>query len=140
MPDTIIQALREWLATCPYLRILAGDVKIDWLERNPTEYGIFPAGETLTGEDMAGNKTWQYDAAIMMSGFAMEDINRLANSGFMEQFNQWLNSYSRVGFPMPYDCDFIGIKAGNGMMEDVSEDGQSGIYRIMIYLTYERVV
>ena len=140
MPGTIIQALREFLAYCPHMNILAGDIDVDWLEQSPEQCGIFPTGQTLVGEDMAGNKEWDYSAAIQMWNFTPEDVNRLDNSGFMELFHEWLNGFSRSGFPLPPDCDFISIRAGNGAMDDIDESGTQGRYRIMVNLNYERMM
>ncbi len=138
--QTIIQALRAFIASCPHLGVLAGDIDVDWLEESPDYYGIFPTGQTLVGEDMAGNKEWQYDAAIQMWDFTPEDENRVNNSGFMERFHAWINSFSRVGIPLPVGCDFISIRAGNGAIDEYSEDGAKGRYRIMVNLNYERMM
>lgn len=140
MPQTIIQALREWLSLCPLLGVMAADVNVDWLEENPTDHGIFPAGQTQLGEDMYGAKIWQYDALIAVSEFSIGNINRLENCGFMESFHAWINGYSRNGFSLPEGCDFITVRAGNGMMDNISEDGQRGRYTIMVNLTYERMM
>lgn len=140
MPTTIIQAIREWLATCPLLDVLAGDIGVDWVQENPDDYGIFPAGESLISEDMAGNMTWQYNAYIVSTESTVENLNRLNNSGFMENFHRWINGYSRVGFELPENCDFVTVSASNGLMDNISEDGTAGRYRIAVNLTYERTV
>lgn len=140
MASTIIQSIREWLNGCPYLGFIAGDIDIDWLEINPTSHGIYPAGETLLTMDMCGNRTYQYNFVVQISGFTLEDTNRVANAGGLEKLQQWIDSFNLSGFDLPENCYFLGVQAGNGMLETIDKDGQKGIYRIQNNLTYERMV
>lgn len=140
--DSIIQSIREWLNACPFLGFIAGGIHVDWLDVNPTSHGIYPVGEVLLPEydDLCGNRTWQYNAVIQISGLTAEDVNRIENSGQMEKFHQWINGFSRGGFELPAGCRFDSVTAGNGLLEEVDEDQRKGIYRIQINLVYERVV
>lgn len=140
MASTIIQSVREWINDCPYLGFIAGDINIDWLEINPTSHGIYPAGEQILTIDMCGNRTYQYNAVIQISEYTIEDLNRVANAGEVEKLQQWVDSFNMYGFDLPDNCIFLGVQAGNGLLETVDEDGQKGIYRIQINLTYERIV
>lgn len=140
MASTIIQSVREWLNDCPFLGFIAGDIQVDWLEINPTNHGIYPAGQQLIRTDFAGNRTYQYNAVIQISEFTVEDLNRVSNAGDMERLQQWVDAFNRYGFDLPEGCYFIGVQAGNGILETVDEDGQKGIYRIQINLEYEREI
>lgn len=141
MANSVVQSVREWLNTCPYLGFISGDINVDWLEVNPEMHGIYPTGTaTPIWQDMCGNTRYQSNYVIQVSEYAAEDATRLNNSEGMEEFHHWIQSYSRTGFPLPERYDFHSVTAGNGMLEIVDDNGQKGIYRIQINLIYERML
>lgn len=138
--DNLIQSIKTWLTTCPYLAELGGDISVDFMEAQAMEGGIYPSGQQRLGEDMCGNVRWQYNGIFQISKLTNEDMYRMENQGLMESIHQWLNSFDRAGIPLPSGYYFEHLQAGNGFLAMLTEDGKFGVYQIQINLTYERMI
>lgn len=142
MPDTVIQALREFMLGCPYLDEMTHGIHQDWMHQDdPTDYGLYTGGDVITSTDMCGAQIHQLTFHIQSARyFADSDENMTANSDFLENTQNWISGHQRSGLPLPDGCDFIDISAGNGMPIDLDESGTAYLYRITGNLTYEKEI
>lgn len=133
---SIIKSIRELLRGCPFLSDFCKDYVSFTDEEDPSNYGVFPTGETLLWQDMAGNSRWQYNFVLQAVNWTPDDEQRLANSEFVERLCHWFFEQSRniSGF----DVDVSSFIAENGQFVESSADGNKGVYQIPCTLIYER--
>ena len=138
------ERLRNWLAICPALRDMPGGQHVDWAAPNPGNYGIMPTGSTTieTLEDVVGGviERRQYNIAIYAVGWTVDDVLRADNIGLVDGVQQWVAQQQWQGLApkLGDDPDQEYISAANGMLYQLSEDGQTGLYQIQVTATYER--
>ena len=137
---SILEALQKYIAKCELLNNL--DLHIEQVESNPTNYSIGSAGQVLLSEDILGNQTWQYNAILQSREYTADDLSRLDNAAFTEQFIFYLQDKNfQEDFPLlPNGCTGKEIYADNGIILSLDEDGDRGIYQIQIHLIFEREV
>lgn len=137
MASTIIKSLWEYFLDCP----LTGDRKlnVDYLPEKGIEYSIdtTPATEIVkTYTD--GSSIRQYLFVFRsVNEYGNDELQNLANSGFYEQFAEWLEQQSRIGnFPaLPTDKTPIKIEAqSTGYLFTTGPD--VGRYQIQCRLQY----
>lgn len=138
---TVLDAIRQYISTCPYLDGLTEGIKTDWLSQtDPTDYGIFNGGDVILQTYMEGGYRKQITFYLQSSRMAIEDVLRLENSEYVEKVQDWINDRQFEEFDLPDNCEFERITVGNGTPVDVSEDGNVFVYRIIGNLIYERTV
>lgn len=97
MPNTIMEALRDYFLACP----LMGNRKInvDFLPDNKREYSIdtTPATEVVKWY-VGGGTIRQYLFVIRsVEDYAPDVLQNLANSGFYENLAAWMEQQTRAG-------------------------------------------
>ncbi|MGN1114319.1 MAG: hypothetical protein ACI4RC_04280 [Oscillospiraceae bacterium] len=132
--------MKKYISECPLLKAL--DLHIDQTEPDPINYSIGTTGQVLLSEDILGNQKWQYNAILQIREYTEDDLSRLDNAAFTEQFIFYLQDKNRKGeFPiMPPDCRAVKIYADNGITLLIDENGDRGVYQIQIHLIFEREV
>lgn len=92
MPDTIIQALRDYFLTCP----LMGDnrINIDYLPEKGMEYSIDTTPATQIVKRYANGDTVRQYLFVLRSvnDYGPDVLQNIANSGFYERFAAWLET------------------------------------------------
>ena len=82
---SIIASIRALIQGCPFIDDFS-PVHVDYTDQDdPTNYGIYPTGETLVRVDCAGNELWQYNFVLRAAEMTVEDQNRIANNAFLER-------------------------------------------------------
>ena len=140
---SVIQGFREWLNTCPLMDIFTDGQHIDWTDSSAGNYGIAPVGcvsvETTT--DILGNvyKRKQYNIVLYARNWTVDDVVRLENTEFLDEFQNWVEEQQFAGLTPKFgdDPDSEEITAQNGMLFEMSEDGQTGLYQIQLAVNYE---
>jgi hypothetical protein len=128
----IIDRLKTFLASCPSI---AEELHIDFTDDTATSYGIMPTGIITSQRYMDGGKLMQYSFVIYIRECTAEDLERIANSQFLETFAEWLDTHVPEldeGFTADH------VETANGMLFDVSADGTTGLYQLQCQLFYER--
>ena len=140
---SILETMRSWLAECPYLDEFSGG-HIDWTDSNAMDYGIMPTGSVTIRmeEDVLGGKTVykQYNMALYARGWTVDDVVRLENSTFLEDFADWVEEQQMAGKTPKFgdNPEEEEITAQNGMLYQMDPNGQTGLYQIQISVTYEK--
>lgn len=135
---SIIESVREWLMTCPFLDDFSNGEHIDYTKDDREDYGIFPTGQSVITVDAAHSVRWQYNFVLQAVCFTAEDAERLANQAFIEKFCDWVQSQNYSLPDLGEGIDAESVTAQNGQFVDLAEDGQTGTYQIMCSLIYEK--
>ncbi len=138
---SVIDYVKTLVESCPFIGEFLSSPMVDHTDQeNAGECGIFPTGQTMIFQDMAGNATWQYSFSLQAVRFSREDFERVSNAAFAERFCHWVSGISRSLPDMGEGMEPISLSAGNGAFFDMSEDGNTGTYVIQCNFIYERTV
>ena len=135
---SLLEAMKEYVLQYPNLGDI--DLHIDQTESEPVNYSIQTSGLVKLSEDVCGNQTWQYNALLQSREYTADDLSRLNASAFTENFIFWIEDQNSSGNYPHLAENFIptNIKADNGMLLALDEDGDRGLCQIQIHLTFEK--
>lgn len=138
----MIEAIRTYIATCPYLDSYTA-VNVDYLVDKTKAYsvnsgaGYNPVVET----DILGNQRKQFLFMLDSKFYWNEEAqNNIDNSKFYENFSEWLENNSRGDIFPTLDSGETPIKIEaltNGYLFQTNTD--EAIYRIQCRLEYSKV-
>ena len=138
----IIESVKNFILTCPHLAELAR-INVDFLPESPDTYSIeeVPAVSVLQTY-LDGTQERQF-VFVFASRFYYSDEtkNNIENSGFYEDFSDWLDEQTKVGnFPvMRNGLTPSKIEAmSSGYLFDVSGDLSNARYQIQCRLIYDK--
>lgn len=136
---TVIDFMRNKLTEYPKIaEFLAGDdIRIDFTDPEPTNYGLSSNGDSLLKEDLLGNQTRQHNFAMYAIGQSFNDYNRLANSNFLLVLGYWLEQLEEE--EIEPGVTFKKARAANAMaMQPMGETASDGVlYQLQIYAQYK---
>lgn len=132
-----IQALREFIFSCPLISTLLEDIHVDTTEENPVNYGIMPTGELILKKYITGGCQKQYDAVFYIRDCTIDDYERIENSEFLEEFTDWIETQNN-NENLPKIDNIESISCSNGMLFDLSEDGTTGLYQLQLQIIYRK--
>jgi hypothetical protein len=140
-----IKQMREFIATCPHLNVLADNIHVDWTADKPTNYGIMPTGETIVSRksNVIGDVTYhkQYNCSIFARFTTANDAMRIENCDFFDDFTEWLEEQDTNGTPPRFsDEEFIHeeyITAQSGFLYEMEKSGDRGTYQIQVQVNYK---
>lgn len=142
---SIVESLQSFISTCPALNAFADlrVIHIDGLEPSVENYSIdtLPGARILT-QDLAGNKTREFPFALTSRVTAVDDATRIGNSGFYEDFADWLeNQTDEENLPdLGTDKIVESIEATSwGYLYQRDENDQTAIYQIICKMTYTQM-
>ena len=139
---TIIESIREYLLTCPYLEELAS-INVDFLPDDPTTYSIEQTPtEPIVKRylDGATDRQFTFVFACRMY-YSDEMMNNISNSGFFEKFQNWLYDNSENDILPQLDDGMTAerIEAiSSGYLFDISGNLSNARYQIQCRLLYEK--
>ena len=138
----IIESVKNFILTCPHLAELAA-VNVDFLPDSPDTYSIeeVPVNSVIQTY-LDGSQERQY-VFVFASRFYYSDEtrNNIENSGFYEDFSDWLDEQTEIGnFPALRDgLSPSKIEAmSSGYLFDVSGDLSNARYQIQCRLIYDK--
>lgn len=106
---SIVRAVQEWLNGCPYLTDFTGGQHIDWTDSAPGNYGLAPTGNSVVevSEDVLGNRTVykQYNLALYARNWTVDDVIRLENTTFLDDFQAWVEEQQAAGLTPKFGDD-----------------------------------
>ena len=138
----IIESVKNFILTCPCLVELAA-INVDFLPESPDTYSIeeVPTSSVLQTY-LDGSQERQF-VFVFASRFYYSDEtrNNIENSGFYEDFSDWLDEQTKIGnFPVMRDgLTPSKIEAmSSGYLFDVSGDLSNARYQIQCRLIYDK--
>ena len=141
MTDSIIEAITDFIGTCPLLK--DGVLRVDAMGDEAIEYtietGIF---EPVLKRYINGDEYRQYQFNFgSREYYSMDRINNIRNSSFYEKFAEWIEKQNRNGNvpELPEHCCAEKIEVlSNGYMFDGSL--RNARYQIQLRLLYQKEV
>lgn len=88
----IIEKIRAIVQGFPKIAEICDTVHVDFPEPSPTDYGISSLGDTLITEDILGNQIRQHSFMLRSTFSAINDYERMSNSGVLLELAQYLDS------------------------------------------------
>jgi len=137
--NSFAQGIKEFLET---YTPLAGGVYVEFVGEQPTEYAVvmLPELEKIQ-EYIVHGGIYGRHFLLNMRAATVEDADRLQNSGFYEDFQEWLMSQTEAGTlpTLPSGYTALSIEAlSNGFLMESSEVLSTAVYSINCRLVYER--
>lgn len=134
---SIMKSMRSFIASCPHMDRFTGG-SIDLTDSDAETYGIIGNGDSVVKRYRGGIAKRQFDCMLVARNWTTEDVDRLENSGFVEDFIFWVEDSShRRSFPiLDSGLTAISISASNGMLAYYDETATTGEYQIQIQLIY----
>lgn len=133
----LIESIRNFIMTCPLLA--DGRLNVDYLGFEPTEYSIDGTPvEPVIKRYVDGGTVRQYNFVFAsVEVYGQDTLNNMANSGFYEDFANWLEACSKEGTLPEMDSgkEPLRIEALNtGYLFDTTT--HTGRYQIQCRLIY----
>lgn len=142
---TEIQEIKNWVQKFPKWHDHVQDFSVDYTDNFPGNGGVFPAGtvEVERKEDVLGNVTVtnQLNFAIywVLPAPTDDDEQSTDNVEWVSEFQRWVQSQSvlRVAPTFGDVPQDEYIKAQNGTLFSVGEDGTTAMYMIQLSATFK---
>jgi len=136
---TVISSLQTYIKTYTGLKT-GGPVWVNYLGPEPTEYSIVPIESKTIEEYLNGVKIIEYSFIFQSAESTADDLERLSNAGFYEEFKDWLDSQTEDEiFPVLESGKTVElIEAVNGGYLFEQGESDKGIYQIECRLVYRQ--
>ena len=137
---SIISALQTYIKTCDVLTSGAL-VNVDHIGPVPVEYGISPLpGARIVNHYISGKTLREYPFAFRSALYTTDNLTRLDNAGFGEQFADWLEQQTAAGNLPTLGAGQTATAIEATGWGHLYEQGQSdtGVYMIQCRLEYEQ--
>lgn len=139
----VIETLRELLQSFPRISEVCNEIHIDFADSEPTSYGLSSTGDTLLKEDILGNQTRQHSFMMYSTFSAINDFERLSNSGALLELTQWLSNLADIPVThtingVEHNGEITSINAENGTLYSVPQENYfDGVqYQLQIIVKY----
>lgn len=137
---SIIESVKTFIATYPGLTANVA-LSVDALGDTPTEYGIIPLpGNKIIESYINGGSLREFPFAFQSAMSTADELERMENSGFYEDFADWLESQTLAGTLPTMETGKTAeiIEAvGWGYIQDQGESS-TAIYQVTCRLTYKQ--
>lgn len=139
---TVIESVKNFILTCPYLNDLKR-INVDFLPDNPDTYSIeeVPA-ETVIKKFLDGSSERQFVFVFASRCHYSDEIrNNIDNSGFFENFQNWLEECTENDCLPKMADNLIPYKIeaqSSGYLFDISGDLRKARYQIQCRLLYDK--
>lgn len=139
----IIELVRQILTDYPKINEFTNEIKVDFREDTPTNFGISSTGDRKIKEDLLGNQIRQHNFVLYANWQSFTDYERLANSTFLLELNYWLETIEGQDVKVEIDGTkkqgrLLSLSSANGMLFSIPtgtiNDGVT--YQIQIYAKY----
>ena len=138
----IIESVKNFILTCPFLAELA-KVNVDFLPESPDTYSIeeVPTSAVIRTY-LDGTQERQYVFVFASRLYYSDEVkNNIENSGFYEDFSDWLDEQTNNG-NLPIMREGLTpskIEAmSSGYLFDISGDLSNARYQIQCRLIYDK--
>ncbi len=138
---TIIESVKTFIAT--YSGLIANvPLSVDALGYTPTEYGIIQLpGNKIIESYINGGSMREFPFAFQSTMSTADELERIINSTFYEDFADWLESQTLAGTLPTMETGKTAetIEAvGWGYIQDQGDSG-TAIYQVTCRLTYSQI-
>ena len=135
---SVMESITNFFAQCPLVNPEL-PFYLDYVSESDC-YCISTVPNVPYKKDILGNKTYTVSFVFAYRTAISDDSDRSGNIAFLEQFNAWVDERNEAkDFPkLPPNCAGISLKITNsGALDEVSEDGITGIYETQLQFIYK---
>ena len=138
----VIECIKDYILDCPYLDKLA-NLGINFLDKNSTNYSIEEVpGKTTTHKHVDGSRECEFTFVFAsMFDFSEEIEVQINNSGFYEDFNDWIEDNDDNGIYPELKEGLIPTRIEvltSGYLYAIVDGMRRARYQIQCKLTYEK--
>lgn len=139
---TIIESVKNFIRDCPLLDKLA-KVNVDFLPEDPETYSIEETPTQIilrTYLDGTSERQFVFVFASRLH-YSEETRNNIDNSGFFEDFSDWMEEQSDIGNLPQLEAGMTASKIevmSSGYLFDISGDLSNARYQIQCRLIYDK--
>lgn len=138
MKETILQAMTDWLKTCP---LWEDTLFVDYTDGIPGKSGLYPGGveEISRREDVLGNVTARYRCHFDLVRITAGQQDNRENAAWLLKFQDWVRQQDRAGLAPKFGTEPSRehIRAEKGKLKSASQTG-TGTY--VVHLSAEYVL
>lgn len=139
----IIEKIRSMVADFPRIAAICDTVHVDFSGTEPTSYGISSIGDALLSEDIIGNQVRQHTFTLRSVFSAINDYERMSNSGVLLELAQYLDgcvgeAVTHAINGVVYTGTIQKITTANGMLTAITNENvvQGWYYQLQIIAEY----
>ena len=139
---SVIESVKNYIMTCPYLAELAR-VNVDFLPDDPNTYSVEETPtNTIIRTYLDGSSERQFVFVFASRLYYSDEIrNNIDNSGFFEKFEKWLEENQAKGnlpeLPEKMTASSIEINS-NGYLYGIDNNMAYARYQIQLRLLYDK--
>lgn len=139
---TIIEAIKNYVATCPLIEELGTKINVDFLREKGNSFSIEPVPVNPVVSNYIGGGGERQYAFILAIKFRWSDEAQMnmENSGFFEEFADWIEESNENGNLPVLDEGKTATKVeitSNGYLFGITQDMKLGRYQLQCRLLYE---
>lgn len=141
----IIEKMRSILESFPKISEVCNAVRIDFMDPEPTSYGLSSIGDELIEEDIIGGQIRQHTFMLYTKYSSMNDYERLNNSTALLELGTWLEKQTDCEVTTTIGSDtYTGtirkLTAANGMLYEVPQENELDEYQYQLQIVAEYTV
>ena len=136
--------MRGLVESFPKISEICDSIHVDFADPEPTSYGLTSIGDVLISEDILGNQSWKHNFMLYATYSSMNDYERLANSGLLQELTVWLSKTENLPITQQVDNETLAgeitkITAGNAMLYEIPQENTlDGVqYQLSISADYK---
>ena len=141
----IIEKMQEIVSGCPFVTAFGNVLHIEYTDSTPTNFGLTSLGDTLITDDVTGTVMHRQHSFMLYAAFsAINDYERLANSGILLDLSLWLERQTGAEFEQLFGEETLAgeitaIRTANGRLFDIPlGNGELGVrYQLQITVDYD---
>lgn len=140
----VIETMRGLVESFPKISEICDSIHVDFADPEPTSYGLTSIGDVLISEDILGNQSWKHNFMLYATYSNMNDYERLANSGLLQELTVWLSKKENIPITQQVDNETLAgeitkITAGNAMLYEIPQENTlDGVqYQLSISADYK---
>lgn len=139
----VVEKIREIVQSFPKIAQMCDTVHVEFGSGKPTSYALASVGDELITEYVTGNQLRQHTFMLFAEYSAINDFERIGNTGVLLELAMWLEG--RKGVEVSHEIDGISypgeiteIRTKNGMLYAVPQDNTvDGVqYQMQIIVKY----
>ena len=141
----IIEKVRNLVQSFPDIPQVLNTVHVDFMDTEPTNYGLSSIGDELIVEDIIGGQLRQHTFMLYTTYSSMNDYERLHNSSALLELGLWLEQ--QVGCEITTTVNSTSksgqlekISISNGMLYAVPQEDELDSYQYQIQIVAEYTV
>lgn len=138
----IIEKVRDLVQNFPDIPQVLNTVHVDFMDTEPTNYGLSSIGDELISEDVLGGQHRQHTFMLYTTYSSINDYERLHNSSALLELGIWLEQ--QIGCEITTVVGSTSLSGrlekltiGNGMLYAIPQDSELSSYQYQIQIVAE---